>query len=204
MIRIVLNFINPLKLITSFGYLGIFLIIFAESGLLFGFFFPGDSLLFTAGLLSFKGILNLWLLIGLTFLAAVLGDNVGYSFGRRVGAKLFVREKSLLFDKDHLVKARQFYEKHGAKTIVLARFMPFIRTFAPIVAGIGQMNYRTFLIYNLVGGFLWSAGLPLAGYFLGSLIPDIDKFLLPIISLIVVLSILPGTLHLLKERSGRL
>lgn len=195
-----ISFVDPIKLISSFGYLGIFLIVFAESGLLFGFFLPGDSLLFTAGLLSSKGLLNLWFLIPITFIAAVIGDNVGYSIGLKFGPKLFVREKSLLFDKDHLVKAQKFYEKYGSKTIVLARFMPFIRTFAPIVAGVGQMNYRTFMIYNLFGGFIWSAGVPLAGYLLGNMIPDIDRWLLPIIALIIIFSILPAIYHVLSER----
>lgn len=192
--------IDPIRIIESFGYVGIFFIIFAESGLLFGFFLPGDSLLFTAGLLAFKGILNLPILVVGSFLAAVLGDNVGYSFGRRVGPKIFNREKSLLFDKDHLIKAQAFYEKHGGKTIVLARFMPFIRTFAPIVAGVGQMNYRRFIFYNFLGGFLWAVCLPLLGYLLGSLIPDIDKYLLPIIIGIVFASVLPTLLHLVREK----
>lgn len=195
-----LKLLDPLKIIESFGYAGIFFVIFAESGLLFGFFFPGDSLLFTAGLLASKGILNLTALITLSFLAAVLGDNVGYSFGRRVGPKIFNREKSLLFDKEHLIKAQKFYEKHGGKTIVLARFMPFIRTFAPIVAGVGAMNYRRFLLFNLVGGFLWSFGLPLLGYGLGKTIPDVDKYLLPIIAFIVIASILPTLIHLVREK----
>lgn len=192
--------IDPIRLIETFGYAGITFIIFAESGLLFGFFFPGDSLLFTAGLLSSKGILNLITVIGLSFIAAVVGDNVGYSFGKRVGPRIFNRDKSLLFDKEHLVKAQEFYKKYGSKTIVLARFMPFIRTFAPIVAGVGNMEYKTFFIFNLVGGFAWAVGMPMAGYFLGRVIPDIDKYLLPIIGFIVLISVLPTAAHLLRER----
>lgn len=192
--------IDPIRLIETFGYAGITFIIFAESGLLFGFFFPGDSLLFTAGLLSSKGILNLFIVIGLSFIAAVAGDNVGYSFGKRVGPKIFNREKSLLFDKEHLIKAEEFYKKYGSKTIVLARFMPFIRTFAPIVAGVGKMEYKTFVTFNLVGGFVWAVSIPMAGYFLGRIIPDIDKYLLPIIGLIILASVLPTTTHLFRER----
>lgn len=192
--------LDPIKLIESFGYAGLAFIIFAESGLLFGFFFPGDSLLFTAGLLSSRGILNIAAVVAISFVAAVAGDNVGYSFGKKVGPRIFNREKSLLFDRDHLVKAQLFYEKHGSKTIVLARFMPFIRTFAPIVAGVGSMDYKTFFTFNLIGGLLWAVGMPLAGYFLGRVIPDIDKYLLPIIGFIILASVLPTAIHLLKER----
>lgn len=191
--------LDPIKIIETFGYAGITFIIFAESGLLFGFFFPGDSLLFTAGLLSSKGILNLVTVVVLSFIAAVVGDNVGYSFGKRVGPRIFNRERSLLFDKDHLIKAEEFYKKHGSKTIILARFMPFIRTFAPIVAGVGNMEYKTFFLFNLLGGLAWAVGMPLAGYFLGRVIPDIDKYLLPIIGLIVIASVLPTAVHLLRE-----
>lgn len=192
--------LDPIKLIESFGYAGLAFIIFSESGLLFGFFFPGDSLLFTAGLLSSRGILSIAAVVAISFVAAVAGDNVGYSFGKKVGPRIFNREKSLLFDKDHLVKAQLFYEKHGSKTIVLARFMPFIRTFAPIVAGVGSMDYKTFFTFNLIGGLLWAVGLPLAGYFLGRTLPDIDKYLLPIIAFIIIASVLPTAAHLLKEK----
>jgi membrane-associated protein len=192
--------IDPIRLIESFGYAGIALIVFAESGLLVGFFFPGDSLLFTAGLLSSKGLLNLLTVVVLSFVAAVVGDNVGYSFGKKVGPRIFNREKSILFDKEHLIKAEQFYKRHGSKTIVLARFMPFIRTFAPIVAGVGKMDYKTFFVFNLLGGFVWAVGMPLAGYFLGRVVPDIDKYLLPIIGFIIIASVLPTLSHIIKER----
>lgn len=195
-----MSFLDPLKIIESFGYVGIFLVIFAESGLLLGFFLPGDSLLFTAGLLASRGFLSLPLLMTLSFVAAVVGDNVGYSFGRKVGPRIFSRPKSILFDKDHLIKARTFYQKHGGKTIVLARFMPFIRTFAPIVAGAAQMNYKNFAVFNLLGGFLWSVGLTGLGYALGKSIPEIDRYLLPIIAFIVVVSVLPAISHLVREK----
>lgn len=190
-------------LIESVGYIGLFAIIFAESGLLIGFFLPGDSLLFTAGFLASQNILSLPILLVTCFVAAVLGDNVGYAFGHRVGKRLFQREDSLFFHKKNVLKAQQFYEKHGAKTIVIARFMPIVRTFAPIVAGIGTMHYRTFVVYNLVGGALWALGLNLAGYFLGSFIPDVDRYLLPIVAVIIIASIAPSAIHILKDPDDR-
>jgi len=189
-----------ISLIESVGYVGLFGIVFAESGILVGAFLPGDSLLFTAGFLASQDIFNVWLLILLLFVAAVLGDNVGYAFGKKVGPKIFKKENSLLFHKDNLLKAEAFYEKHGPFTIVLARFIPIIRTFAPIVAGVGKMNYKTFLIYNIFGGLLWTVSLTLGGYFLGQLIPDVDKYLLPIIAAIVLISILPPLWHIVKDR----
>ena len=190
-----------LNLIKSLGYLGVWGIVFAESGLLIGFFLPGDSLLFSAGFLASQGILNIWVLIFGCFVCAVLGDNVGYATGHRFGRRLFQREDSWLFNKKHLVSTQEFYEKHGKKALVLARFMPVVRTFAPVVAGIGSMHYRTFMTYNLIGGALWAIGVTMLGYFLGQVIPpeQIDKYLLPIIAVIVVVSLLPSVLHLYKE-----
>src|SRR3989344_2642974 len=170
-----------ITLIETVGYLGLFVIIFAESGLLIGFFLPGDSLLFTAGFLASQKILSLPILLVTCFTAAVLGDNVGYAFGKRVGRKLFNKEDSLFFHKRNVLKAQNFYDKYGGKAIVIARFMPVIRTFAPIVAGIGTMNYSKFVSFNLLGGALWAIGLNLTGYFLGNLIPDVDRYLLPIV-----------------------
>ena len=189
--------------IETVGYLGVFFIVFAESGLLIGFFLPGDSLLFTAGLLAAEGFFNLPTLIVLSVIAAVTGDSVGYAFGSKVGRKFFNKEDSLLFKREHLLKAENFYERHGGKTIVLARFMPFIRTFAPIVAGIGRMRYSSFLIFNLLGGFLWAVGLPLLGFLLGKSIPDIDRYLLLIIGAIVILSLVPSAWHLYREKRNR-
>jgi membrane-associated protein len=198
------------SIVKTIGYIGIFAIIFAESGLLIGFFLPGDSLLFTAGLLASTKIpntsqnyLNLWILIGIVFVGAVLGDSVGFTFGYRVGRKLFRRENSRLFNKENLVKAQGFYERHGSKTIVLARFVPIIRTFAPIVAGIGKMNYRTFIAFNVVGGALWAASVPMAGYYLGMFIPNIDKYLLPIIAIIIVVSAIPAALNFLRSSARK-
>ncbi len=191
------------QLITTVGYIGVFAIVFAESGLLIGFFLPGDSLLFTAGFLASQGILSLPVLVIGCFIAAVAGDSVGYMFGRRVGRPLFEREDKGLFRKKYVLRAQEFYEKHGPKTIVLARFIPIVRTFAPIVAGVGDMEYRKFVTYNLVGGFLWAVGVLAAGNFLGSAIPDVDKYLLPIIFLIIFVSVLPTILHVLRDEEMR-
>lgn len=186
-------------------YVVLFGVIFAESGLLIGFFLPGDSLLFTAGFLASKHLfgLDILYLVPGFFLAAVIGDSVGYAFGHKVGKRIFHREDSLLFHKNNLIRAKEFYEKHGKKTIILARFLPIIRTFAPIVAGIGDMNYPTFLTYNVIGGMLWAIGLPLAGFFLGGLFPGSEKYLEIIIIGIIILSIAPTAFHILRDPSHR-
>ena len=192
--------VDLIELIKAAGYFGLFAIIFAESGLFVGFFLPGDSLLFTAGFLASQGFLNIWALAPLMFLAAILGDNFGYAFGKKAGPAIFNREDSLIFHKDHMERARVFYEKHGAKTLVLARFLPVIRTFAPILAGVGKMHYRTFFFYNVIGAILWALGLTWLGYFLGATIPGVDKYLIPIILAIIVLSGLPTLIHIIKNR----
>lgn len=174
--------------------------VFAESGLFFGAFLPGDSLLFTAGFLASQGFFNIYFLVPFLFIAAVAGDSVGYAFGHKVGKKLFTKEDSLFFHKKHLVRAEVFYERHGGKTIVIARFLPIVRTFAPIVAGMGSMRYRRFLAYNLVGAFLWAVCITLAGFFLGRLIPNVDRYLLPIIILIIFASVAPTAWHIFKEK----
>ena len=186
-------------IIPAIGYLGIISIVFAESGLFFGFFLPGDSLLFTAGFLASQGYFNpLTLSIG-TFVAAVVGDSVGYWFGKKIGPRLFVKEDSWFFHKKNLAKAQHFYEKHGKKAIVIARFVPIVRTFAPIVAGIGNMHYKTFISYNVFGGFIWTFGMIFGGYYLGKIIPDVDKYLLPIILVIIVVSVLPSLGHIFHK-----
>jgi membrane-associated protein len=194
--------IDPQQLIRSFGTIGLFLIIFAESGLLIGFFLPGDSLLFTAGLFAARCDLNIVVVLIGCFLAAVIGDQVGYAFGRKVGPSIFSRPNSRLFKQSHIQRADDFFEEHGAKTIVLARFVPVVRTFAPILAGVGSMKYRTFLVYNLIGGFLWAIGVTSLGYLLGDQIgaDNIDKYLLPIIFVIIVISILPAVIEVLRHR----
>ncbi len=190
-------------LIESVGYLGITGIVFAESGLFVGAFLPGDSLLFTAGFLASQGIFDIRILMLLTFIAAVVGDSVGYAFGRHMGPKIFNREDSLLFHRDHLMHAEKFYEKHGGKTIIIARFMPVVRTFAPILAGVGRMHYPAFLMYNVVGGLLWAVGLSYLGYFLGNSIPNVDRYLLPIIGSIILVSIAPSIIHLARDHQYR-
>ncbi len=186
--------------VRTLGLVGIIAIVFAESGLFFGFFLPGDSLLFTAGLFASQGSLSItWLLVGAT-IAAILGDSVGYAFGKRVGPKLFSREDSLLFHKKHALRAKAFYERYGTKTIVLARFVPVVRTFAPIVAGIGGMPYKTFLTYNIVGGVTWVCSLSLGGYFLGTLFPAVKDHLDAIIVGIIFISIIPLIIEFIRER----
>ncbi len=192
------------EFIATIGYIGIFGIVFAESGLLIGFFLPGDSLLFTAGAIAGSDKLQDTLGIELSypvlaigcFIAAVTGDSVGYWFGHRVGRKLFQREDSLLFKKKYLYQAEAAYEKHGGKIIVIARFMPIVRTFAPIVAGIGTMHYRRFLSYNVIGGFLWAVGVTTGGYLLGE---AAEGYLMPIIVAIIIVSVLPPAIHVLRD-----
>ena len=179
------------SIIKTAGYFGVAAIVFAESGLLIGFFFPGDSLLFTAGVLASAGFLNIWILVPLVFLSAVLGDNVGYFFGRKAGEKLFQKEDSLFFKKSNVIRAERFFEKHGNRSVILARFVPVVRTFVPMIAGVGRMEYRKFYLSNIIGGLLWACGLPVLGYLLGETVPDIDRYLLPIIGAIIFLSVLP-------------
>lgn len=192
-------------LISLVGVAGIAGIIFAESGLLIGFFLPGDSLLFTAGFLVHQNILafNIHLLVFVLFLAAALGDSVGYAFGKRIGRRLFKRKDSLLFHKENLRRAEDFYEKHGAKTIVLARFVPVVRTFAPIIAGISSMRYRTFALYNLIGALLWAVGLTYLGYFAGDVIESAGINIEYIILGIIFISVLPPVIHVLREPEAR-
>ncbi len=191
---------HPESLIETFGTLGVFAIVFAESGLLIGFFLPGDSLLFTAGLLASRGFSNIVVLMVGCALSAVIGDQVGYLIGRRAGPALFRRPDSRFFRQDHVDQAHRYLEQYGAKTIVLARFVPIVRTFAPIVAGVGRMPYRTFVTYNVVGGLLWGVGVTFLGYELGRQFPQIEKYLLPAVILIVLLSVLPPAAELLRNR----
>ncbi len=192
------------SLIRAAGYLGLFGIIFAETGLLIGFFLPGDSLLFTAGFLASQDYLNIWLLVAVCFVAAVSGDAVGYAFGHRVGRRLFQRPESRLFRPEYLRRAEQFFEMHGGKAVILARFMPIVRTFVPIIAGVGAMRYRRFAAFNVIGALLWAVGLPIAGYFLGKSIPNVDRYLLPIILVIIVVSIAPTAIHVWRENGAEI
>jgi membrane-associated protein len=180
-----------LPLIEAAGYIGVFGIVFIESGLLVGFFLPGDTLLFAAGLLASKGFFNIVILLIGTTVAAIAGDSVGYFIGKKIGPKLFTREDSRFFKKEHAFRAQHFFDRHGKKTIFLSRFIPIVRTFAPVVAGVGNMRYRTFLLFNVMGGAVWCFSLILAGYFLGTEIPNIDTYILPIVLGIFFLSFLP-------------
>ncbi len=194
------NLHNLQALITWGGYTVLAIIVFAESGLLFGFFLPGDSLLVTAGLLATQGYLNIWELFFLLAFMAIAGDSVGYQFGKYAGSKLFKREKSILFAKDHLLKAKAFYDKHGGKTIIMARFIPIVRTFAPIVAGAGSMSYKKFLAFNILGGIAWTGSMLGIGYFLGKVVPGVDRYLHIVIGVVIFLSISPGIYAWMREK----
>lgn len=194
-----------IHLITSFGVLAILLVVFAESGLLIGFVLPGDSLLFTSGYMVQQNILHIDIHVFaiLVFIAAVLGDSVGYSFGHKVGRKLFEKENSRFFKKKYLEQTEEFYDKHGSVTIVLARFAPIVRTFAPIVAGAGKMHYKTFLIFNLIGGFLWSSLFIYLGFHAGEFLTKAGINIEVTALIIIFLSVSPMIIHALKKPSFR-
>jgi membrane-associated protein len=188
--------------IVAAGYVVIGIVIFAECGLLIGFFLPGDSLLFTAGFLASQHLgVEVWQLTIVTAVAAAVGPVVGYWYGAWAGPRLFRREDSIWFHKQHLMRAHEFYERHGGKALVIARFMPIVRTFAPVVAGMAVMNYPRFVAYTVIGAIVWAAGVTWLGYFLGSLIPDAGKYLEYIVAIIIVVSIAPPVIHLLRERN---
>ena len=197
------SLLDPQTIILTGGLIAIGAIIFAECGLLIGFFLPGDSLLFTAGFLASQRVvgLDIWTLCIVCGVAAALGPLVGYWYGNLWGPRLFSREDSLLFRKQHLVRAHEFYERHGGKALILARFMPIVRTFAPVVAGMASMNYTRFVIYTALGALVWGIGVTLLGYFLGSLVPDAAKYLEYIVVAIILASIAPPIIHLLRERA---
>jgi membrane-associated protein len=194
------TWLEPLTIIQTVGLFGVWAVIFAESGLFFGFFLPGDSLLFTAGFLASQGLLNIWALAIGCVVAAIAGDSVGYWFGRKVGPRIFSREDSFFFNKKHLERTKTFYDRYGKKTIILARFVPIVRTFAPILAGVGEMRYVTFLSYNVIGGLVWTLGFTFGGFLLGSLIPDAEKYLTLIIIGIIVVSFIPAVIEVLRSR----
>ncbi|MEU9013831.1 VTT domain-containing protein [Streptomyces sp. NPDC048479] len=197
------SWLDPDYLIGTFGLIGVLVIVFAESGLLIGFFLPGDSLLFTTGLLVTTGSLNslpLWAVCALVVLAAVVGDQVGYLFGRKVGPSLFKRPDSKLFKQENVEKAHEFFEKYGPKSLVLARFVPIVRTFTPIIAGVSRMNYRSFITFNVIGGTLWGAGVTLLGAALGN-VEFVHKNIEAMLILIVLLSVVPIGIEFLRARS---
>lgn len=185
-------------LVKLIGYPGLFTAVFLESGVFFGFFLPGASMLFTAGLLSSQGFFNVWVLIPLLTIAAILGDNVGYWFGNKIGAPLLERN-TRFFRHEHLEHAREFYERHGVLAVVLARFVPIVRTFAPIVAGMAGMRYRLFVFYNITGAFLWAAGVTFLGFYLGEKVPFVSQYLTAIIIVIIGVTCIPIIWHAYKK-----
>ncbi len=187
------------SIIESGGLLLIGFIVFAESGLLVGFFLPGDTLLFTAGFFAAQGQLPLGWLIITVVIAAIVGDNVGYEIGKHTGKRIFTKDDGILFRKEHVKRAEKFYQVHGGKTIILARFVPIVRTFAPVVAGVGNMSHKRFFFFNVVGGIGWGGGVTLLGYWLGSKIPHIDRYLLPIVGLAMIFTFAPTVYHLVKD-----
>jgi membrane-associated protein len=188
-------------LVRTGGLVALIVIVFVETGLLVGFFLPGDSLLVTAGIFAARGDLDLVTLNASLSLAAIAGDSVGYWIGVRTGPKIFTREDSLFFNRRHLISAKEFYDRHGGFTIFIARFMPIIRTFAPVVAGVGAMPYRKFIAYNVFGGIFWVLSMTLAGYFLGTLVPNIQERIHLVIAIVIVLSLLPAIIKFFSERS---
>jgi len=187
-------------LVRTGGLLVLIVIVFIETGLLVGFFLPGDSLLVTAGIFAARGDLDLLTLNATLSLAAIAGDTVGYGIGARTGPKIFTRENSFFFNRKHLISAKEFYDRHGGFTIFIARFVPIIRTFAPVVAGVGAMQYRKFISYNVFGGIFWVMTTTLAGYFLGTMIPNIQEHIHVVIAIVIVLSLLPAFIKFAQEK----
>lgn len=197
-----LALLDSTVILKTVGLIGLLAIVFAESGLFFGFFLPGDSLLFTAGFLASQGLLPFWTLFFGSMIAALLGDNVGYAFGKKIGPKLFKKEDSFFFNKEYIIRSNEFFKKHGPRSLVLARFIPAVRTFTPILAGVGTMEYRTFLKWNALGALFWAGGLTALGYFLGNTVSNIDRYIYPIIAFIIIASILPGIVSVYKNFRG--
>jgi membrane-associated protein len=190
--------LDSINIIQTAGLIGIFLIIFAESGLFFAFFLPGDSLFFAAGLFAHGGFLPLWPLIFGSIISAILGGFAGYLTGRKLGPKVFTKESSVFFSKRYLVKSEEYYDKYGKMTVIIARFIPIVRTFAPILAGVGKMNFKTFAFLNIVSGIIWPMIVISIGYFIGSRIPNVESYFLPISILIIFLSIIPLVWRVVK------
>ncbi len=196
--------IDLLNIIQTIGVTGVSAIIFAESGLFFGFFLPGDSLLFTAGILASRDILPFATLLFILPIAAILGDSVGYWFGNKIGPKIFNRPESRFFNPKHVEDAHKFFIKHGKKALILARFIPIFRTFVPIVSGVAKMPYKDFLPYNILGGLLWTTSLYLLGYFLGNALPDSPKYILYVVIFILIVSIVPVVIEFIKSRKEKM
>lgn len=195
--------LDPVFLIQTVGLIGIIFIIFAETGLFFGFFFPGDSLLFTAGILASQGIFDIYQILFFCIIAAILGDSIGYWSGHKYGRKLFERDAGFFFKKQRIYDAEKFYEKYGKYTIIVARFVPIIRTFAPIVAGIGNMHYLTFISYNIIGGIVWVMSITLLGYLFGGMISNPDTYIIPIALLIIFISFIPILIKIIRAKLNK-
>ncbi len=199
MLEIIKN-IDITQWVMTIGFAGVLFIVFAETGLFLGFFLPGDSLLFAAGVLAAKGFFSIGILIPSLIVTAVAGYALGYWFGAKLGHWLMRRNDSFWFKKKHLIKARDFYEKHGGKALILGRLLPIIRTFVPIVAGMTKMSYKKYSLYNVIGAIIWGGGITLLGYYLGTLLPSANRYLLPVIILIILISLIPAAFHLLRQR----
>jgi membrane-associated protein len=189
-----------LSFLPHLGYIGITAVIFIESGIILGFFLPGDSLLFSAGLLASQHYISIIIAIPLFFLASVAGDNLGYFFGRSIGPALFTRDESFFFQRRNLMRAQKFFSDNGAKTIIIARFIPVVRTFVPVLAGVGTMTYKKYFLFDLIGGLAWTASIPLLGYYFGSRIPNVDAYILPLVILITVASFVPVAIQYFKTK----
>ncbi|AAO90065.1 hypothetical protein AYM02_09660 [Coxiella burnetii] len=192
--------IDLIHLVTAIGYFGILLVVFLETGIFVCFFFPGDSLLFSAGLLASQGVFKIWILVPTTIAVAILGYFLAYWLGEKLGGWLLRRPDSIWFKKSYLIQAKKFYDKHGGKSLILGRLIPVVRTFVPIVAGMTRMEYYRYIIFNVVGAFVWGGGVTLVGYYFGYLIPDVGEYILLIVLFIILLSLLPGIWHAVKSR----
>lgn len=201
--RTMSNVLDPVTIIQNGGLLLIGAIVFAESGLLIGFFLPGDTLLLTAGVFAAQDKLPLLALMAIICVAAILGDNVGYSIGHRAGHKIFNKKDGVIFRPEYLLRAKEFYDSHGGKTVTLARFVPIVRTFAPVVAGAARMDRKKFMAFNVIGAIIWGVGVTLLGYFVGSKIPNIDHYLLPAVLVATIFTFSPPIYHILREEKSR-
>lgn len=198
-----MSFLDPNEIIKNGGLVLIAFMVFAESGLLFGFFFPGDTLLIAAGILAAGGGFNIAVLISVVVASAILGGLCGYIIGLKAGPKLFVKKDGIVFRKEYVEKSEDFYERHGGKTIILARFVPIIRTFAPVVAGIGKMNATKFMFFNVIGSAIWAMSITLLSYYFGQRIPNLDKYILPLVIFATVLTFAPTVYHVAKDPKAR-
>jgi len=194
---------NVPKLIEVGGLVGLMIVVFSETGLMVGFFLPGDSLLVTAGIVASSGLLNIYTLIPSLILAAICGNATGYYIGKRAGQALYSRPDSFFFRRQHLIRTHEFYERHGGKTIIMAQFIPIVRTFAPVVAGAAAMTYRRFASFNVIGAIIWITSMTLTGYLLGSFIPDIDKNIHIVVAIVIFVSLLPALYAWLRSRLAK-